>query len=225
MRVGWDRRQIDDRRGRLRQFPHRMQTKPGRATGRRQVCGHDLPKISMTYVSRVRSMQRLSSYPLSAYFSGPSRERAWPVGEQVTRPPCALLRRLRTYPQDARDVDHSLRLSVYRPDKGYRLPFACLGSGRAAATPISPGSESPPSPRIGSEPTRHRGAKKPERLLAGECRATAKRKLARSATRAGPSNFSRCASEQIGRCSQHVRPLDQRASVECGGTLCPSVPD
>jgi hypothetical protein len=61
------------------------------------------------------------------------------VGWQVTRPPCALPRRLRSYPQGARIVSHPLRRPVYRPGSATDCHFACLGSGRVATTPISPG--------------------------------------------------------------------------------------
>jgi hypothetical protein len=111
--------------------------------------------------------------PLSAYFSGPNRARAWPVGWQVTRPPCALPRRLRSYPQGARIVSHPLRRPVYRPGSATDCHFACLGSGRVATTPISPGLGKPHHrrelARLGSVQSGFKGRKEldaPERDVA-----------------------------------------------------------
>jgi hypothetical protein len=65
------------------------------------------------------------------------------------------------------------------------------------------------------------GGKEARIVYSRDCRANHKRgKLARSAPRAGPSNFSRCASEPFGPIRSTFDRWTQRVSVEWGDALC-----
>jgi hypothetical protein len=91
----------------------------------------------------------------------------------VTRPPCALPRRLRPYPQGARIVGHPLR-HPHIARIGYRLPLCLPWFWKGGDDANPSGSESPPSPLGSATANATRWEKKPGRLLAGLCRATSK---------------------------------------------------
>jgi hypothetical protein len=91
----------------------------------------------------------------------------------VTRPPCALPRRLRSYPQGARIVGHPLR-HPYIARIGYRLPLCLPWFWKSGddANPLRLG-----KPTIAAwlgYSQRNTVGKEAYRLLAGECRATSK---------------------------------------------------
>jgi hypothetical protein len=148
-----------------------------------------------------RGVQRSRSHPLSAYFSGPTRRRGSAIGRAGDTSAVRLAPSPQTVSPRCPYRGPPAPASVHRPD---RLPLVVMP---ALVLEERRRRQSPPARKAHHrrlarlQPTQHRGEKKPGRLLAGLCRATSKGgKLARSAPRAGPSNFSRCASEPFGLC-------------------------
>lgn len=141
----------------------------------------------------------------------------------MTRPPCALPRRLRSYPQGARIVGHPLRLSVHRPDKATVavLPALVLEERRRRQL-FRLGKPHHRRELARLKPTRHRGVKKP----VSSTRGSAPRRRQDGETSSigsqvsGPTNFSCCAFEQGAYVRDTFNRLSGKVSVEWGDILC-----
>ena len=128
----------------------------------------------------------------------------------MTRPPCALPRRLRSYPQGARIVGHPLR-HPYIARIGYRLPL-CLPwfwkSGDDCQSPPARKAHHRRLARLYSQ--RNTVGKEAYRLLAGECLAPpAKGKTSSDRLQEPGRPISRVARpSRWPMFRDHVQPLD-----------------